>query len=239
MRAVWFDPTGPPAVCSGWWLTPRRFWRNLAAIFTRMDCARPEKHPPAVSDAARAKAAQWLADHGDALYRVALGRTRNPDVARDLVQETLLAGMLHCAQYSGQSSEAGWLMGIMRNKVVDHFRKQAREQNFTDLEFLDDERERFFNQQATWNPQSGPKPWPQPDESLQTTEFWRVFDACVSKLPEKVAQVFLLRELEGMDSADICKEFGVSPNNFWVMLYRARLGLRRCLEANWFQRDKQ
>jgi RNA polymerase sigma-70 factor (ECF subfamily) len=203
-----------------------------------MDSPRTEQ-PPGLTDAVRAKAAQWLAEHGDALYRVALGRTRNPDVARDLVQETLLAGMKHWAKYSGQSSEAGWLMGILRTKVVDHFRQQAREQNFTDLEFLADEVERFFNKHAAWNPKFGPKPWPQPDESMEITEFWRAFDNCVSKLPPKVAQVFLLRELDGMDSAAICKEFGVSPNNFWVMLYRARLGLRRCLEENWFKRDEK
>ena len=204
-----------------------------------MDSAPTEKRLPAISDAARSKAAHWLAEHGDALYRVALGRTRNPDVARDLVQETLLAAMTHWAQFSGQSSEAGWLMGILRNKVVDHFRQQARERNFTDLEFLADEREQFFDKSATWNSKLGPQPWPQPDESMETTEFWRVFDGCVSKLPPKVAQVFLLRELDGMESADICKEFGVSPNNFWVMLYRARLGLRRCLEENWFKHDKK
>jgi RNA polymerase sigma-70 factor (ECF subfamily) len=122
--------------------------------------------------------------------------------------------------------------------VVDHFRRQAREQSFTDLEFLPDERERFFDRRANWNSAFGPKPWPRPDESMETTEFWRVFDNCVSKLPPKVAHVFLLRELDGMESADICKEFGVSPNNFWIMLYRARLGLRQCLEANWFKRDQ-
>ena len=201
-----------------------------------MDSAPPDKNLPELSAATRARAAEWLAEHGDALYRVALGRTRNPDVARDLVQETLLAGMTHRAQYSGQSSEAGWLMGILRNKVVDYFRKQAREQNFTDLEFLADERERYFDEHATWNSKFGPKPWPQPDESLTTAEFWQVFHDCISKLPPKVAQIFLLRELDGMDSAEICKEFGVSPNNFWVMLYRARLGLRQCLEQNWFTR---
>ena len=204
-----------------------------------MKSAATEQPPPEVSSETSARAAQWLADHGDALYRVALGRTRNPDVARDLVQETLLAGMKHWAQFAGQSSEAGWLMGILRNKVFDYFRGLAREQNFTDLEFLADERETFFDKRAIWNPKVGPKPWPQPDESRETAEFWRVFDRCVSKLPAKVAQVFLLRELDGLDPAEICEEFGVSANNYWVMLYRARMALRRCLEANWFRNDRE
>jgi RNA polymerase sigma-70 factor (ECF subfamily) len=185
------------------------------------------------------RAERWLAEHGDALYRVALGRTRNAEVARDLVQETLLAGMRHWSQYSQRSSEAAWLMGILRNKIVDHFRRQSREQTFTDLEFLADDRERFFDQRAKWSSAFGPKPWPGPDEAYERAEFWRAFDHCLSRLPERVAQVFLLRELDGIASEDICKEFDVSPNNFWVMLYRARMALRHCLEKNWFKRDEQ
>lgn len=191
-----------------------------------------------VSPDARAHAERWLAEHGDALYRVALGRTRNPETARDLVQETLVSAMCHWAQFAGQSSEVAWLMGILRNKTVDHFRRQSREQTFTDLEFLADERERFFNERAAWSPEHGPKAWPAPDESLERAEFWRVFNHCLSGLPEKVAQVFVLREVDGVASDEICKDFGVSPNNFWVMLYRARLALRRCLEMNWFERDE-
>jgi RNA polymerase sigma-70 factor, ECF subfamily len=204
-----------------------------------MDVPPPSQNPIPASAEARAQASRWLAEHGDVLYRVALGRTRNPDVARDLVQETLLAGMRRWDQYSGKSSEAGWLMGILRNKIVDYFRQMAREQNFTDLEFLEGEREEFFDQRGKWNAAFGPRPWPRPDESLEAVEFWRVFDRCVSKLPERVGQVFLLRELDGMTSEEICKEFGVSPNNLWVMLYRARLALRRCLEANWFGDHKE
>jgi RNA polymerase sigma-70 factor (ECF subfamily) len=192
-----------------------------------------------LSPAAHAPAERWLTEHGDALYRVALGRTRNPDIARDLVQETLLAGIQHWTQFAGRSQEAAWLMGILRNKIVDHFRRQSREQTFTDLEFLAEERERFFDKHASWSSALAPKAWPRPDESFEQTEFWRVFNRCVSHLPERVAQVFLLRELDGMASGDICKEFGVSPNNFWVMLYRARMALRHCLEKNWFKRDEK
>lgn len=199
----------------------------------------PRPRDGEVSADVHSRAERWLTEHGDALYRVALGRTRNPDVARDLVQETLLAAMKHWTQFAGRSKEAAWLMGILRNKIVDHFRRQSREQTFTDLEFLADERERFFDKRANWSAAFGPKAWPTPDENLETTEFWRVFDRCVSHLPERVAKLFLLRELDGMATEDICKEFGVSPNNFWVMLYRGRVALRHCLEKHWFKRDEK
>jgi len=52
----------------------------------------------------------------------------------------------------------------------------------------------------------------------------------------KVAQVFILREIDDVSSEKICKDFGVTPNNVWVMLHRARMGLRRCLEVHWFGR---
>lgn len=93
--------------------------------------------------------------------------------------------MKHWAQFAGQSSEAGWLMGILRNKVIDYFRGLAREQNFTDIEFLADERETFFDKRAIWNPKVGPKPWPQPDESMETAEFWRVFDRLRQSYPPR------------------------------------------------------
>ena len=88
---------------------------------------------------------------------------------------------------------------------------------------------------------SAPKAWASPDESLVSKEFQGVLKGCLSRLPDKVAQVFLLREIDGVPSAEICKDLGVSPNNLWVMLHRGRMGLRRCLEAHWFgnkQKDK-
>lgn len=66
-------------------------------------------------------------------------RVRQPDLAEDLVQETLLEAVRSLQKFAGCSSERSWLVGILKNKIVDYYRKLGRETSFTDLEFLRDE----------------------------------------------------------------------------------------------------
>jgi RNA polymerase sigma-70 factor (ECF subfamily) len=90
-----------------------------------------------------------------------------------------------------------------------------------------------------WQKGVAPKAWDTPEEILVTKEFQEVLKVCLSRLPGKIAQVFLLREIDGVSSEEICKDLGVSPNNIWVMLHRARMGLRRCLELHWFENRRK
>jgi RNA polymerase sigma-70 factor (ECF subfamily) len=178
----------------------------------------------------------WVDQHGDCLYRYALIRVRHPEVAEDLVQETLFAAFRTSANFRGTSSERSWLCGILKNKICDYFRKLAHEVSFTDLEFLEDEMSHKFVDQC-WNHELGPAQWkPEPEAALDRKEFWGTFRSCLDKLPERVASVFALREIEGMETAQICEVLRISQNNLWVMLHRARMALRECLELNWFER---
>ncbi|HZC34660.1 MAG TPA: sigma-70 family RNA polymerase sigma factor [Chthoniobacterales bacterium] len=178
----------------------------------------------------------WVDQHGDCLYRYALMRVRQPHVAEDLVQETLFAAVRTSANFRGTSSERSWLYGILKNKIFDYFRKLAQEVSFTDLEFLEDEMSHKFIDQG-WNHELGPTQWkPDPEAVLDRKEFWVTFRSCLDKLPPRVADVFMLREIEQMDTAQICEALRISQNNLWVMLHRARMALRECLELNWFER---
>jgi RNA polymerase sigma-70 factor (ECF subfamily) len=178
----------------------------------------------------------WVDRHGDCLYRYALMRVRHPEVAEDLVQETLLAAVRTHTNFRGTSSERSWLCGILKNKICDHFRKLAREVSYTDLEFLEDEMSHKFINQG-WNHDLGPAEWkPEAEAALDRKEFWETFRNCLDKLPQRVADVFMLREMEEMDTAQICEALRISQNNLWVMLHRARMALRECLELNWFGR---
>ena len=178
----------------------------------------------------------WVDQHGDFLYRYALLRVRHPEVAEDLVQETLFAAVRTYANFRGTSSERSWLFGILKNKICDHFRKLAQEVSFTDLEFLEDEMSHKFIDQG-WNHDLGPAEWePNPKAALDRKEFWETFRSCLDKLPERVADVFMLREMEEMDTGQICEALRISQNNLWVMLHRARMALRECLELNWFEK---
>jgi RNA polymerase sigma-70 factor (ECF subfamily) len=174
-------------------------------------------------------------DHGECLYRYALVRVRKPEVAEDLVQETFLAAVRGYEKFGGRSSERSWLVGILKNKIVDHFRKLGRETSFTDMEFLADEFSEKFVSIGFWNHDLGPREWkPEPDEVMHRTEFWQVLGDCLSKLPEKIRAVFTMREMDGVPSKEICAILAITDRNLWVMLHRARMALRECLEMNWF-----
>ena len=183
---------------------------------------------------------RWVEEHGDFLYRYALLRVRRPEIAEDLVQETFFAAVRTCGSFRGKSSERSWLCGILKNKICDHFRKLGRETSFTDLEFLDDELSHKFGPQGFWNHERGPLEWrPEADVVMHRAEFWETFRNCLSKLPVRVADVFILREMEEMETEQICRDLNISPNNLRVMLHRARMALRECLEMNWFKEPLQ
>lgn len=180
---------------------------------------------------------RWVDDHGDCLYRYALLRVRTPEVAQDLVQEAFLAALRSHEKFAGRSSERSWLFGILKNKIVDYYRKLGRETSFTDMEFLSDEcSEKFVD--GGWIHSDAPKEWkPAADVVTHRAEFWVTMRNCFGKLPDRIANVFMLREMEEISANEICKTLSISESNLWVMLHRARLALRECLEKNWFLKD--
>jgi RNA polymerase sigma-70 factor (TIGR02943 family) len=181
-------------------------------------------------------AERWVDDHGECLYRFALIRVRKPEVAEDLVQETFLAAVRGYEKFGRRSSERTWLCGILKNKIVDYFRKLGREPSFTDLEFFSDECSGKFVSVGFWNHEKGPIEWkPEPDEVMHRAEFWQTMRDCLSKLPQKVRDVFTMREMDGVPSQEICAILSISDSNLRVTLHRVRMALRECLETNWFE----
>ena len=189
---------------------------------------------PGLSDPER-----WVDLHGDYLFKYALMRLRDPAKAEDVVQETFLAALRGGKTFQGRSAEKSWLVGILKNKIYDYYRKTSRETSFTDLDFYaDEESGRFVGDGVTqggWIHALGPMEWSaDPGSSLDNDLFWKTFRDCSDKLPKNVATVFSLREVDGMNSKEICRLLNISESNLWVMLHRARMALRHCLETNWF-----
>ncbi len=176
--------------------------------------------------------AGWIDRHGDALFRYALARVGDRTVAEDLVQDALLAGLRNARDFRGESAERTWLTGILRHKVMDHFRRLARDRRIW-VE-SDDTRSGHddFDAQGRWLNSIGD--WEEPEQALERAEFWSVFEHCIGNLPEKLRTPFALRELDGVDSDTLASTLSVSRNNLWVMLSRARRHLRQCLERHWF-----
>jgi RNA polymerase sigma-70 factor (ECF subfamily) len=170
---------------------------------------------------------EWLRQFGDALYRYALDRLREPAEAEEAVQETLLAALKARGEFQGRSQPLTWLMGILKRKVVDRVRAAARAARGVDLNDLD----AWFDARGKWR--KSPRPWDDPAAAAERSEFWGVVRGCLAALPARMAAAFTLRTLEELPPAEVCRELAISPGNFWVLLHRARLQLVRCLDLHW------
>ena len=177
----------------------------------------------------------WVDQYGNYLYHFALGRLRNTTDAENVVQETFLAAFKGRNSFSGKSTERTWLTGILKHKIVDHMRKGYKEKPVTDLQPDIEAIDQFFDRAEHMKKQPG-KWAADPNAILETKEFWEVLYKCSEKLPKTASDAFLLREVEKMDSKEVCKTLGISLSNLWVLLHRARLHLRQCLEQNWFEK---
>lgn len=171
------------------------------------------------------------------LLRFARLQLRDDAAAEDAVQETLAAALAAAGTFAGKAQAKTWTFAILKNKIVDHIRQRVREPtlNVYDDEIPDDAFDALFDERRHWKPSERPASWGDPEQSLEDAQFWRVFDACLERLPSNTARVFMRREFLGFETDEICKELALSASNCWVILHRARMALRLCLESQWFQ----
>jgi len=174
-----------------------------------------------------------IAGERDYLLRYALLNLRNPTHAEDVVQETLLAAMEGAARFSGKSALRTWLTGILKHKIIDHLRRSGREQQLASDERSEAEAvDALFAEDGHWR--EFPPDWGNPASALENSRFRAAFEMCLQRLPARTAQVFAMREVMELPTDEICKALRITSTNCWVMLHRARLTLRECLELQWF-----
>ena len=181
---------------------------------------------------------EWVDKHGDALFGYALRYVTDRSIAEDLVQETLLAALKGRATFAGASSEQTWLIGILKNKVVDHYRKTGREKQLTQpeqfSEFDDSDYISTGPDADSWQPQRRPAAWSvDPNDPVEQQQFWENLQRCLEGLDITLAKVYTLREIQEIEYREVCNVLAVTPTNLRVMLHRARRLLRRCLETQW------
>ena len=180
--------------------------------------------------------ASWLEAHGDYLYRFALSRLAgDTEQARDMVQETLLAAWKGRKDFAGRSAVRTWLVGILKHKITDHIRLQIRSRQLhEDIE--GDPTSDWFGADGHWL--EAPRAWRANPESLfEDSDFRRVLQRCLDALPALQRDVFVLRELGGEDSGTICNSCNITATHLHVLMHRARMALRGCLDLNWFGRS--
>jgi len=168
------------------------------------------------------------------LLRVAMLQLRDAHLAEDIVQDTMVAAFQGEAGFAGKSSLKTWLTGILKHKIVDAIRNKTRGPAFVSLdeECRIDDFDAMFDETGHW--ENPPADWGQPESQLSQKEFLETLHACLEKLPPNTSRVFMMREVMELEADEICKELTITSTNLWVILYRARMGLRKCLEQNWF-----
>lgn len=175
---------------------------------------------------------QWVERYGDSLYGYAFFRIPDKGAAEELVQETFLAALDGLDGFAGRSSEKTWLFSILKHKILDHIRRKYREQTREHRDEQDTPVE-MFDERGHWLVRPGL--WAQtPAAQFRQQEFAVILVRCLSRLPRMQAETFSLKEIGHHESEEICKVLGISSTNYWVLMHRARLGLRRCLEVEWF-----
>jgi RNA polymerase sigma-70 factor, ECF subfamily len=167
------------------------------------------------------------------MLRFAELQLRNRAEAEDAVQEALASAFANQSQFASRAALKTWVFSILKNKVIDIFRQHKRAPTIT-LDEPEDDIDVFFDERGHWNDETRPAAWGNPEAALESQQFWKAFEACLYKLPENTARAYLMREVVGLEADEICKELGIKPNNYWVLLHRARLYLRACLGENWF-----
>ncbi len=178
---------------------------------------------------------KWLEFYGDLLYQYTLPRVNDKEVAEDLVQETFLSALKGVHNYKGDSSEKNWLFAILKNKIIDYYRKKASEQKVMSRPNPQGSEDDWFNDEGDWGENRKPKNWHTSDNPTERKEIQKIINICKDHLKTLQQHVFILKYLEELDSNEICKVLNISASNYWVLIHRARLQMRDCVEKFWLK----
>lgn len=182
----------------------------------------------------------FLTDLRAQMLKFATLQLSDPTAAEDAVQEALTGALRNATSFGGRSALRTWVFAILKNKIVDTLRQRQRRAEILpllDAESDDEETTELFDRRGMWRPENRPTDWGNPEDELLGKEFWRVFDACLNHLPTQQGRVFMMREFLDMATTEICAEADITISNLNVLLHRARLRLRGCLENHWFAKE--
>jgi len=160
------------------------------------------------------------------LYAWAYYKTGNKSLSEDLVQDTFLAAIKSQKNFKGDSEIKTWLFGILKNKIADYFRKASNKIPTQTIFFYGD----------NWQEKEIPSTWhiSEDNELLDDLAFKNTLNDCINKLPAVWSSVIRMKFIDDRKTEIICDENGISPNNYWQIIHRSKLQLRKCLELNWF-----
>lgn len=188
--------------------------------------------PEQTSDNNR-KIAELFTNYSDYLYNYAITRVNDVHVAEDLVQETFISALKGYDSFQSKSKESTWLIAILKNKIIDHYRKKSKQyfqHSLDELQSMDD----FFNSKGSWQTDQRPSKWDMDtDKAIEQQEFYETLQQCLVRLNDVQRMAFVMKHLDDEETDEICKELEITSTNYWVIIHRAKLQLRKCMETNW------
>lgn len=210
-----------------------------APLLLHLPLPRPNTTSRASTSRQEADAATWegLVKLRKDMLRFAQLQLRDTAAAEDMVQDAIEAALRGASTFGGRSSLKTWVFSILRHRIIDHIRHDARTVSLSSLvqegEDWEDRLEALFNERGGWTDAARPRAWPNPEASMEDREFWVVFETCLEHLPAHPARVFMMREFLGFEAGEICGQLGITSGNCHVILHRARLKLRDCIGRGW------
>ncbi|NER10479.1 RNA polymerase sigma-70 factor, ECF subfamily [Muriicola jejuensis] len=174
----------------------------------------------------------WVDRYADYLYNFAISRVGQEEIAKDLIQDTFIAGLKSAENFKGQASERTWLVAILKRKIIDHYRKINSKKGKAEVK-------RLYNPASDadgdWLEEQVADPYSiRENDFLENEELGMALQECIDSLPENQRRVFVMKTIRGLSTEDICKELQINPSNLWVIIHRARTALMGCLNKNWF-----
>lgn len=179
----------------------------------------------------------FLRDLRRQMLRFATLQLSDAHGAEDAVQEALIGGFKSVDRFGGRAALKTWVFAILKHKIADALRQRQRLHEADGVLHAYEEDEDFrelFDARGFWQADEHPAAWSNPDQAVHSAQFWRMFEMCLEHLPNQQARVFMMREFLELETPEICEVVGITVSHLHVMLHRARLRLRECLENNWF-----
>jgi len=200
-----------------------------------------ERAPEPGSPAAILNDGTFITELRQQMHRFAMLQLGDQHWAEDAVQEALVGALQNAGAFGGRAALKTWVFAILKHKIADVLRQKGRLVDASSLlregEDNNDDCAALFDSRGHWRREERPLAWGDPEWSFGQEQFWRVFEACLENLPPQQARVFMMREFIGLQTKEICAATNMTTSNLFVVLHRARLRLRECLENNWYARE--
>ncbi|MEO8770831.1 MAG: sigma-70 family RNA polymerase sigma factor [Ferruginibacter sp.] len=177
----------------------------------------------------------WVNKYADYLYCFAIGRINDEELAKDLVQETFLSALEKLDRFEGRSSEKSWLTAILKYKIIDIYRSKSSIVEYLEEGNVVDRVKDFFQQyDGHWNVEDRPAEFAIHDSNVvENKEFQSILQKCLNKLPVLWMSIFKMKFIDEELTTLICKELKITSSNYWVIIHRAKVNLRSCIQKNW------